>query len=642
MSDIITTLHPGNDENTNLYPNIKKENIPDRSIDTNKLNQTVLDLIGSLKPSGTDTSTNILAFTTNKGIYVATDNNHWYYWDGTQYVDGGLYQSGVNYDEIAEYINYGTINPEYIDGIFIYYSNGNIGNEGAYSSTDFIEIVSNFYYKITCRVTSTIVGYAFYDEDHNYIIGGSLYTTEAGVDSFVVLAPKNAKYLRYTTLKVYKDSSNYSIDNLYNIIVKINSILKTKIGSTDLAQQEGNSSTDAMSQKAISDIFDFSSVTQFPTNSEDFGIVTDGKYCNPDNGNISNVSSYKTLDINLTNVIRIFDSYSNRNYLNYDSIVFFNENNEYISGYQPVLESQSEQIEYNGYYGVYFVIPSNAKRAVINLIKNRDNYRYTRIFTALKITKIPTYLYGDAFKGKKVINFGDSIFGNYRDTNDTYDKSISKMIEEMTDGTVYNAGFGGCRMSNGYQYWDAFSMDNISNSIYDNNWSEQEQALVDGSGDLPSYFVDTVNMLKQINFKEIDYITIGYGTNDYSGNIDLTTFGNALKHSIEKILSKYPNIRIVVISPCWRWWASGGVYSYSSDDAQSENTHGDKLIDYVDKCKEVCEQYHIAFVDTYRTLGFNQYTATTYFDGTDGTHPNQKGRQLRAERIVGQINSLFN
>lgn len=104
MAEIITNLHPDGDKNTNLYPNIKKENIPNKSIDISKLDDNVLSLIGSLKPSGTDTSSNILAFTSNKGIYVATDNGHWYYWNGTQYADGGVYQTDPRYDELEEEI----------------------------------------------------------------------------------------------------------------------------------------------------------------------------------------------------------------------------------------------------------------------------------------------------------------------------------------------------------------------------------------------------------------------------------------------------------------------------------------------------------------------------------------------------------
>lgn len=95
-NEIITTLHPDQDPDTNLYPNIKKENIPDGSIDRTKLDDNVnglLNNIGELHPSGVDTSTNILAFTTDKGIYIGSNTGHWYYWDGTQYVDGGVYQA---------------------------------------------------------------------------------------------------------------------------------------------------------------------------------------------------------------------------------------------------------------------------------------------------------------------------------------------------------------------------------------------------------------------------------------------------------------------------------------------------------------------------------------------------------------------
>ena len=97
-NEIITTLHPDQDPDTNLYPNIKPSNIPNNSIDQSKLTGDIIGLlnsVNSLHPSGTDTSTNILAFTEDLGVYVATNNGHWYYWDGTHYVDGGVYQSNV-------------------------------------------------------------------------------------------------------------------------------------------------------------------------------------------------------------------------------------------------------------------------------------------------------------------------------------------------------------------------------------------------------------------------------------------------------------------------------------------------------------------------------------------------------------------
>lgn len=107
-NEIITTLHPDQDPDTNLYPNIKKENIPNGSIDREKLSGSInslLDSINELKPSGVDTSTNILAFTTNKGIYIGSDTGNWYYWDGSQYISGGVYQSqGVGFRDINTFM----------------------------------------------------------------------------------------------------------------------------------------------------------------------------------------------------------------------------------------------------------------------------------------------------------------------------------------------------------------------------------------------------------------------------------------------------------------------------------------------------------------------------------------------------------
>ena len=160
-NNIITNLHPDNDPNTNLYPNIKKENIPNKSISTDKLDDNVLSLIGSLKPSGTDTSTNILAFTSNKGIYVATDNGHWYYWNGSTYADGGVYQSSEDIEQIKEdladgNVGSGTIipyktsfmttglnkfNKDRVEvGYYYAYNTGNKIIDSSYTTSDFIKV----------------------------------------------------------------------------------------------------------------------------------------------------------------------------------------------------------------------------------------------------------------------------------------------------------------------------------------------------------------------------------------------------------------------------------------------------------------------------------------------------------------------
>ena len=97
MADIITTLHPENDENTNLYPNIKKANIPNSAINYDRLDDDVKSLLNSnneLSPQ-VDTSTNILAKTQDDGVWIGSDTGKWYYWNGTQYVVGGDYVANI-------------------------------------------------------------------------------------------------------------------------------------------------------------------------------------------------------------------------------------------------------------------------------------------------------------------------------------------------------------------------------------------------------------------------------------------------------------------------------------------------------------------------------------------------------------------
>lgn len=233
-------------------------------------------------------------------------------------------------------------------------------------------------------------------------------------------------------------------------------------------------------------------------------------------------------------------------------------------------------------------------------------------------------------KGQKVVNFGDSIFGNYQ-ANSGENMSISAMIAERTGMTAYNAGFGGCRMAqHPTSYWDAFSMYRLADSIASGDWSLQETALTDGGSNLPDYFPSTVAMLETIDWTEIDIITIGYGTNDFTGNITEQDFKDALSDSIETILTAYPNLKILVVSPMYRW--------YDNDDSDTHtNSNNDKLTDFCDWCKEEAELYHVPYVDTYTTLGINSINKLVYFFSTDGTHPNVNGRWLRANRISAKL-----
>lgn len=75
--------------------------------DKQQMKNEVVEIVGDITPKGQDTSTNILAFTENKGVYIATDNGAWYYWNEltSTYVYGGLYQESPRLIDLGNNFN---------------------------------------------------------------------------------------------------------------------------------------------------------------------------------------------------------------------------------------------------------------------------------------------------------------------------------------------------------------------------------------------------------------------------------------------------------------------------------------------------------------------------------------------------------
>ena len=246
-------------------------------------------------------------------------------------------------------------------------------------------------------------------------------------------------------------------------------------------------------------------------------------------------------------------------------------------------------------------------------------------------------------KGKTIVNFGDSIFGNRRPPAD-----ISTMLADLTGAVVYNCGFGGCRMAwHSSPNYDAFCMYRIADAVSRRDFTLQEEALSEknDSTKLPTYFAESLALLKSIDFRNVDIVTIAYGTNDYMGDISLEDsadryatrrFAGALRYSLEALLATYPHLKIFVCTPVYRFWMDdNGVFVVDSDTR--ENSNKAKLTDFVAKIKMVAEEYHLPIIDNYYTLGFNQFTRGAYYSPTDGTHPNEAGCKRIAENISAAV-----
>ena len=238
---------------------------------------------------------------------------------------------------------------------------------------------------------------------------------------------------------------------------------------------------------------------------------------------------------------------------------------------------------------------------------------------------------------KIIVNFGDSIFGSSRPPVD-----ISTMISNITGATVYNCAFGGCEMSiHADANYNPFSMCNLADAIASDVWTSQESAS--SASGMPAYFADTVALLKTIDFSKVDIVTIGYGTNDWNngteldngGNSNKAYFADALRYSIETLLTAFPNLKIFVCTQTYRFFMDAS-YNFVDDSNTHTNSHGNTLIDFVEKTIEVAEQYNLPYINNYN-IGMGKYSRSYYFYPTDGTHPKPEGNMLIASNMANKL-----
>ena len=203
-----------------------------------------------------------------------------------------------------------------------------------------------------------------------------------------------------------------------------------------------------------------------------------------------------------------------------------------------------------------------------------------------------------------IVLLGDSIFDLC---------TSGKKLAVKTKANVFNGAKGGetavyGQISPTWKTESVFSLYKISESIKTGNWSEQI-AQNPNKG----------NLLNSIDFNSIDYLFILIGTNDWRRNpkigtddsTDLTTFKGAMNVILDNILSTYPNINVVLLSPLYR--AEFG----DSDTVPNEN--GTYLYEVANAMGDIAKKYHLPFFNLYYEGGINKYNHQIYL--SDKTHP---------------------
>jgi lysophospholipase L1-like esterase len=302
-------------------------------------------------------------------------------------------------------------------------------------------------------------------------------------------------------------------------------------------------------------------------------------------------------------------------------IVYFDENVDFISAVVPTRVNIEFEQDITTPATAYFM-------AVNSLFAENAVY---------DMEYVPVVQTERKLDGKTIVCFGDSIIGNY-----AYGDNIPYQIEKHTGAKVYNVGFGGCRMelvNNDPQHTNYFSMVGIVDALESEDWTNQEAY----ASSIDALVAKRLAVLEAIDFSEVDIVTIEYGTNEYgytqddpNNPLNTYTYGGAIRYSIEKLLSLYPQLKICFFTPIFR---------YFPDDSEDSDTHvhpsmGGKLTDNVATMKSVATEYKLPCIDMYYTCGINLQN-WTYYLNADGLHPNSYGREMLGCRYAGELNRLF-
>lgn len=238
--------------------------------------------------------------------------------------------------------------------------------------------------------------------------------------------------------------------------------------------------------------------------------------------------------------------------------------------------------------------------------------------------------------------FGNAPFADDIGSED----NLANIIAEKTGATVYNFAFEDSYLScenpnleDGHNdlfslYWltTIFTLDN--DIIVDRYLDKKPDTSLERKA--------TLSLLQNMDFQNVDVITIMYDGSDYlagrgmynrDDSTNIRHFGGALEASIKLIKDTFPHIQIIVISPPY-------AYGLEEDGTYVDSTlktYGEEgpLASYVQYQSEVCYKSFTTFIDTF-------YGSVSFFDAEelleDHIHLTTEARELVAEEFMEGFN----
>lgn len=444
-----------------------------------------------------------------------------------------------------------------------------------------------------------------------------------------VTAPSNARTMQFSVRKS-------DFNNLYDFVAILGSQYTFDAFGHELTHAKYRD--DSINENAV-EFMQRTSDHNLVNIYNDYNISEKGVMKSYTNG--TTVSTESTTEYRFTDFIVVKpNTYLLRKYPRH--FVFYDKNKIFISGTNTPSEATRENIKG---YGVS--VPSNAKYVVLNVRENEQDEFLLQVRNESESVRIPELIIGkhqivdDGFygydedkplQGKVGVAFGDSI---------TQGGTYTDYISNVTGANYINVGFGSTRLArtNRENYpWKDIGMCDLADAITSRNWT----TVINAINQIDDYYGNTTystiyNRLRAIDFNNVDFITMMYGTNDSNNSTfeigskdsaDTYTVNGALNHILQTIMTNYPHIKIYLLTPIFRQSLSGWG---DGDSDNSKLPDGVYLYDIAQAIVDKAKEYHVPVKDMYNESGINRYNADHFLK--DGTHPSDKGNQLLNDKI---------
>lgn len=587
--------------------------ISDPPIGTSPTNATYWQLVATGgSPKGVYATLAALqaAFPTGTtGIYVTSDNGHWYFWSGSAWTDGGAYKADLTIKQTTgtsttDVMSQNAVSNE-IDSIILKTNNlyklenrisgkyiiGATGVQTDNAAFSFfrVNVTPEAYYFMENDLSATSQDGAYFDINNNYlseILSFSIHTATIDKKRFAIKPPANAAYALINIVNAAEAATPIVV---YNTIEQLVSELMPLEQLTKNSEIFIRDVVTTISQRGYTNGY-IRSDGALVVNAV-FGYIPTFKVKGGDVISVSNYTgSYAPSAISSRGV-----------YLDEDFKLL-----SYIDAVDRVSPS--------------YIVPSGAHYAIINYIATEANNIQIKIIpqstTSYRLRKEciypPLSESANGYFGKKWVSFGDSI---------TFQELWQPYIISEYGLNHINLGIGSTCMIN------AGSTPMCSTARIDAIKAESPDivTILAGANDL---------VYSEGGTSAVTGAGIGDATEFAKalGSKDLLKFYGAYSFVIETLLAWKPTLRIIILGTTW---------------AHADGTAYNTLITYTDfsnASKAIAQYYGLPFVDLHGESGFNKLTignAPYNIYSDDNIHPNAAGAKRIAEVIMGRMKDIM-